>query len=303
MASDFRLLVVTGMSGAGKSQVLQCLEDMGYFCVDNLPPVLIPKFAEICREGSAKVQHVALVVDIRGGEFFDALAQALEELSDEQIEYEVIFLDASDEVLVSRYKETRRSHPLAPRARILQGIRREREILASIKEQARHVVDTTSMNPNMLRQFLQREFKSFRKTEEFSISVVSFGFKYGMPMDLDVMFDVRFLPNPYYVEEFRQKTGRVPEVSKYISEWDVTREFMGYLYNLLDFLVPHYEEEGKQQLVIGVGCTGGMHRSVWVAETLTRHFTEAGWSATTEHRDMFKNEVEEDFVPGKREKK
>lgn len=299
--SEFRLLVVTGMSGAGKSLVLQCLEDMGYFCVDNLPPVLIPKFAEICREGSAKVQHVALVVDVRGGEFFDALNEALEELSDRQMAYEIIFLDAADEVLVRRYKETRRAHPLAPRERIVQGIRKERELLAGIKRHAAHVLDTTKMKPSMLREFLQREFTSYRKTEGFSVSVVSFGFKFGTPLDLDVMFDVRFLPNPFYIEAYRHKTGRVPEVAAYIAKWDVTQEFMTHLTNLLDFLVPLYEKEGKQQLVIGVGCTGGLHRSVWVAEELARYFRAKGQLVETEHRDMYKNEVEEDLPAEKGE--
>lgn len=299
--SEFRLLIVTGMSGAGKSQVLQCLEDMGYFCVDNLPPVLIPKFAEICREGSAKVQHVALVVDVRGGEFFDALAQSLEILTDRQIMYEIMFLEASDEALVRRYKETRRTHPLAPQERILQGIQRERDLLAGVKRQAAHVVDTTEMKPNTLREFLQREFMSYRKTEGFSISVVSFGFKYGTPLDLDLMLDVRFLPNPYYIEEFRHQTGRVPEVSAYIAKWHTTQEFIKRLQSLLDFLVPQYEEEGKQQLVIGVGCTGGMHRSVWVAETLLSYLNKKGYTVNREHRDMYKNKVDVDVSPEEEE--
>ncbi len=296
MGNELRLLIVTGMSGAGKTQVLQFLEDMGYFCVDNLPPVLIPKFAELCRDGGAKVHHVALVVDIRGGEFFDALSEALEQMGDQQIDYEIMFLEAENEVLIRRYKETRRAHPLAPQERVLQGIRKEREMLAGLKRQARHVVDTSSMKPSALREFLQKEFAVNLPVDGFSISFVSFGFKYGTPLDLDIMFDVRFLPNPYYIEEYRHATGRVPKVAEYIAEQEVTQEFMGHLQGLLDFLIPHYEQEGKQQLVIGVGCTGGMHRSVWVAETLTAHVAAQGWQVGTEHRDLYKNEVEEDFV-------
>lgn len=297
MANDFRLLIVTGMSGAGKSGVLQNLEDLGYFCVDNLPPVLIPKFAELCRGGVPRVQQVALVVDIRGGEFFEALTEALAELAAEDYAFDIAFLEASDDVLIRRYKETRRAHPLAPQERILQGIRREREILAGIKARAQLVIDTSDWTPQALRSWVRSRFASVQKGEEFVVSVVSFGFKHGMPPDLDIMWDVRFLPNPYYIEEYRHCTGRVAEVSEYIGKWDVTKEFMTKLYDLLDFLVPHYEEEGKQQLVIGVGCTGGMHRSVWVAEQLAAHFRKGGLRVHVEHRDLAKNDVRKDCEP------
>ena len=291
--SEFRLLVVTGMSGAGKSHVLHCLEDMGYFCVDNLPPVLISKFAEICRQGGPKVHHVALVVDIRGGEFFDALAQSLEQLGDQQIDYEVIFLEASDEALIRRYKETRRAHPLAPRDRLLVGIHRERERVAQIKEQAQHVIDTTHMRPAALKDLLQKTFSSYRRPEGFGVTVVSFGFKFGTPPDLDVMFDVRFLPNPYYIEEYRHSTGRVPEVAAFIAGHEVTQQFMEKLMSLMAFLVPQYRKEGKEQLSIGGGCPGGMHRSVWVAEELSRTLAR-DWPVRVEHRDLYRNEVRQD---------
>lgn len=299
MAGDFQLIIMTGMSGAGKSRALQILEDMGYFCVDNLPPVLIPKFAEICREGGPKVQHAALVVDIRGGEFFTSLVDALQQLAAGGYHYRLLFLDATDNVLVRRYKETRRAHPLAPRDRILQGLQKERALLRGIKEQAASVIDTSELALQGLKGLLQQQFKNYSTAEGFNITVVSFGFKFGTPLDLDMMLDVRFLPNPFYLDELKHSSGRVPAVSEYIGKWDVTKEFMQKLTELVDFLTPHYEQEGKQQWVIGVGCTGGMHRSVWVAEALSRHFKEAGYSVSTEHRDLFKNDVHEDYAPAK----
>ncbi len=293
---NFRLIIVTGMSGAGKTQVIQVLEDMGYFCVDNLPPVLIPKFSELCRQGGERISQVALVVDIRGGEFFDALAEALKSLEEMKVPYEIVYMDASDETLIRRYKESRRSHPLAPNDRITTGLSKERTILESIRFRADYVIDTSNMKTAKLKEYLKKKFVQVGQKEGMSVTVVSFGFKYGIPLDADMMWDVRFLPNPYYIEEYRHKTGRTQVVSEYINGFDVTQEFKKKYFDLIDFLLPNYEQEGKSQFVVAVGCTGGMHRSVCMAEELYRHLKEEGHRVTIEHRDMTKNTIEEDCV-------
>lgn len=299
MDTAFRLLIVTGMSGAGKTQVMQALEDMGYFCVDNLPPVLIPKFSELCRQGGERVSHVALVVDIRGGEFFDALSGALRQLEDMQVPYEVIFMDASDETLIRRYKESRRSHPLAPNGRITTGIAKERDLLESIRSQADYIIDTTDMKTAGLKSYLKTKFLEVERRQGLSITVVSFGFKYGLPLDADMIWDVRFLPNPYYIPEYRHKTGRVKVVNDYIHSFPLTAEFEKHYFSTIDFLIPNYKKEGKSQFVVAVGCTGGMHRSVAMAEALYKHLQEQGLTVSIEHRDMMKNTVEEDCDPRK----
>ncbi len=293
----FRLMIITGMSGAGKSQAVQVLEDMGYFCVDNIPPVLIPKFAELCRQGSERMKGVALVVDIRGGEFFSAMNQALKTLDEQEVSYEILFLEATDAALVRRYKETRRSHPLAPHDRILQGIAEERRRLAAIRLVSDYIIDTSDMKPAALKELLKKKFIREEQKEGLAVTIVSFGFKYGIPMDADVIEDVRFLPNPFYIKEYRNKTGRVPEVSEYIKRFDVTQQYMEKWFALMDFLVPCYEQEGKSQLIIGVGCTGGMHRSVCMAESLYQRLKEQGYPVSIEHRDLYKNNVQEDCVP------
>jgi len=293
----FRLIIVTGMSGAGKTQVLQALEDMGYFCVDNLPPVLIPKFSEICRQGGERISNVALVVDIRGGEFFDALSESLQTLKQMGVPYEVVFMDATDETLIRRYKESRRSHPLAPSGRITTGLKKERKILENIRLEADYIIDTTDRKTANLKAYLRSKFLQVGKSEGLSITVVSFGFKHGIPLDADMIWDVRFLPNPFYVPEFRHKTGRVPVVNEYINSFEITEEFKKHYFNTLDFLIPNYEKEGKTQFIIGVGCTGGMHRSVAMAEAYYSHARELGLRISIEHRDMQKNDIEEDFNP------
>lgn len=292
----FRLMIITGMSGAGKSQAVQVLEDMGYFCVDNIPPVLIPKFAELCRQGSERMKGVALVVDIRGGEFFSAMNQALKTLDEQEVDYEILFLEATDAALVRRYKETRRSHPLAPHDRILQGIAEERRRLAAIRTVSDYIIDTSEMKPAALKELLKKKFVREDRREGLAITIVSFGFKYGLPMDADIVEDVRFLPNPFYIKEYRNKTGRVPSVAAYIKQFDVTQHYMEKWFALMDFLVPCYEQEGKSQLIIAVGCTGGMHRSVCMAESLYERLRNDGYSVTIEHRDLHKNHVLEDGV-------
>lgn len=294
---QFHLIIVTGMSGAGKSQAVKVLEDIGYFCIDNLPPVLIPKFAELCVKGGERVRHVALIADIRGGQFFDAMSQALQELRKQGVSYEIVFMEASDKVLINRYKETRRVHPLALHGRISQGIAEERKRLAMLREQADFIIDTSSLKTSQLRDILRKRYALNTGRKGLTVTVVSFGFKHGMPIDADIVDDVRFLPNPYYVEEYRHKSGRVPVVRDYVQSFQVTQTFKEKWFDMIDFLLPNYEREGKSQLVIAVGCTGGMHRSVCMAEEMYRHLKETGVDVSIEHRDLAKNDVEED-APG-----
>ena len=294
---QFHLIIVTGMSGAGKSQAVKVLEDIGYFCIDNLPPVLIPKFAELCVKGDERVRHVALIADIRGGQFFDAMSQALQELRKQGVSYEIVFMEASDKVLINRYKETRRVHPLALYRRISQGIAEERKRLAALREKADFIIDTSSLKTSQLRDILRKRYALNTGRKGLTVTVVSFGFKHGMPIDADIVDDVRFLPNPYYVEEYRHKSGRVPAVRDYVQSFQVTQTFKEKWFDMIDFLLPNYEREGKSQLVIAVGCTGGMHRSVCMAEEMYRHLKETGIDVSIEHRDLAKNDVEED-APG-----
>lgn len=296
----FRLIIVTGMSGAGKTQVMQVLEDMGYFCIDNIPPMLIPKFSEICRQSASsnRVNRVALVVDIRGGEFFDSLQGALDDLKTMGVPYEIIFMNASDDTLIRRFKETRRSHPLALDGRISIGLKKERDLLAKVQRSANYTIDTTNMKVAELKAYLRQKFSTVNEYPEgMTITVVSFGFKFGMPIDADMVWDVRFLPNPYYIPEYRHKTGRVPVVKSYIHSFDMTTEFKKHLFGTMDFLIPQYEAEGKSQFIVAIGCTGGMHRSVAMAEALYEHLKAEGYHVTVEHRDMMRNQVEEDLDP------
>lgn len=296
MQDDFRFVVITGMSGAGKTNFMQKLEDMGYYCVDNLPPVLIVRFADLCWKSTSNTRHVAVVTDIRGGSFFDALPQALDELKKRGIPHEVVFLEASDEALVRRYMETRRQHPLAKNMRIQEGIAQERKILAGIRAQADVIVDTTAMKTGDLKEYLSSRFGVDGSGAEMQITVFSFGFKYGIPIDADTVIDVRFLPNPFYVPEYKYSTGRVKEVADYIEKAPVTREFLGKLYDFMDFMVDHFRKAGKTQFTIAIGCTGGMHRSVFVTERLGSHLKERFGHVNVEHRDLHRNRIEHDVT-------
>lgn len=296
MQDDFRFVVITGMSGAGKTNFMQKLEDMGYYCVDNLPPVLIVRFADLCWKSTSNTRHVAVVTDIRGGSFFDALPQALDELKKRGIPHEVVFLEASDEALVRRYMETRRQHPLAKNMRIQEGIAQERKILAGIRAQADVIVDTTAMKTGDLKEYLSSRFGVDGSGAEMQITVFSFGFKYGIPIDADTVIDVRFLPNPFYVPEYKYSTGRVKEVADYIEKAPVTREFLGKLYDFMDFMVDQFKKAGKTQFTIAIGCTGGMHRSVFVTERLGSHLKERLGHVNVEHRDLHRNRIEHDVT-------
>ncbi len=288
-----RLVIITGMSGAGKTQVMRFMEDLGYFCVDNLPPALIPKFAELCEQSAGRVTKIALVVDIRGGEFFDQLMQVLGEMDQQDILTEVLFLEASDETLIHRYKETRRRHPLAPEGRISEGIRRERDRLEYVRGRATHIIDTSNLTTQQLKERITELYENANDTVRLHITIVSFGFKYGIPLDADMVFDVRFLPNPFYVEPLRRKSGENQLVQEYISKWPVTHQFLNRLQSFVDFLIPHYVKEGKSQLVIAVGCTGGLHRSVFVSTKIRDLLVSQGYQVSLEHRDIKHNVVEE----------
>jgi UPF0042 nucleotide-binding protein len=281
------LLIITGMSGAGKTVAVQSLEDLGYFCVDNLPPVLIPKFAELIKQSGGGIERVALVIDLRGREFFESLSEAIDSLNQmEGISFHILYLDASDQTLVSRYKETRRRHPLSPNGSPLEGIHAERRLLQEMKGRAHQIIDTSQMKPAQLREKIISQYA--QQGSPLTINVLSFGFKYGTPIDADLMFDVRFLPNPHYVEELRPKTGCDPEVAEYVMNHKETKEFIDKLVDFLSFTLPHYQREGKSQLVIGIGCTGGKHRSVAITEHIGNVFSK-DFTVRISHRDIDKN--------------
>ena len=288
-----RFVIVTGMSGAGKSTALKMLEDMGYFCVDNLPVPLIPKLAELLTVSGSEVQKAALGVDIRSGQSFGELERMLEELDAMSMKYEILYLESSDNVLVKRYKETRRFHPLSGSSgRVDEGIKRERERLGFLKKKADYLVDTSHMLTRELRQELNKIFVENKEFKNLYITVLSFGFKYGIPSDADLVFDVRFLPNPYYVDELRSMSGNDPEVRDYVMGNEKAGEFLDKLTDLLEFLIPNYIIEGKTQLVIGIGCTGGKHRSVTLANALFARISQAeSYGIRIEHRDIGKDAI------------
>jgi RNase adapter protein RapZ len=293
-----RLVVVTGMSGAGKTQAIKCLEDLGFFCVDNLPPALMPKMAELCFQSEGKVSRLALGIDIRGGGFFQHAVGALEELERAGFPYRILFLEASDEVLVRRYKESRRRHPLALTGRILEGIRKERRMLEDLRGKASWILDTSTLAVNALRQELVDIFAGEGDAAGLYINVVSFGFKHGVPLDADLMFDVRFLPNPNYVPTLKELTGESPAVRDYVWKWAVTKKFFRRLTNLIGFLLPHYVNEGKSQLTIAIGCTGGQHRSVALGVRLAEWLGERGYQVGLEHRDTLRHVAEREVRHG-----
>lgn len=281
------LLIITGMSGAGKTVAVQSLEDLGFFCVDNLPPILIPKFAELIKQSGGGIERVALVVDLRGREFFESLSEAIDSINEmEGISFHILYLDANDQTLVSRYKETRRRHPLSPNGSPLEGIHAERRLLQEMKGRANQILDTSQMKPAQLRDKIINQYT--QQSSSLTINVLSFGFKYGTPIDVDLLFDVRFLPNPHYVDELRPKTGCDPEVAAFVMKHQEADEFITKLLDFLSFLLPHYQKEGKSQLVIGIGCTGGKHRSVAIAEHVGKTFAK-DYAVRVSHRDMEKS--------------
>ena len=296
-AEKFRPVIVTGLSGGGKSLAARYMEDLGYFCVDNLPPVFIPKFIDLCRETHGQISRAAIVVDTRSREFFDDFVRVLSELDAGDVSYELLFVEASDDVIIRRYKETRRPHPLAPEARISEGVTRERGQLAPLRARATQLIDTSHLRKAELRDIIRQHYDTPGRDVQMNVNILSFGFKYGIPLDADLVFDVRFLPNPFYVDSLRNKSGTVPQVASYIESWDVTQKFEQQLDGLIAFLLPQYVKEGKSQLVIAIGCTGGMHRSVFIAKHLYDRI-KGSYVARLEHRDLMKNEVHEHVSEG-----
>lgn len=288
-----RFVIVTGMSGAGKSTALKMLEDAGYFCVDNLPIPFLEKFAQFMMEGnSGEIQKVALGVDIRSGLVIEGLERALESIALMGIEHEILFLDASDNVLVKRYKETRRTHPLAGNGRVESGIREERRQLEYLKNHASYIIDTSQLLTRELKSELDKIFVQNQRFKSLMITVLSFGFKYGIPSDSDLVFDVRFLPNPYYIDEMRALSGNDTLVSDYVMGFEAAQIFLDKLEDMVRFLIPNYILEGKNQLVVSVGCTGGKHRSVTLANALySRLANSEEYGIRIEHRDIEKDAV------------
>lgn len=282
-----KLVIVTGMSGAGKTVALKMMEDMGYYCVDNLPIPLLEKFAQLILDSHGQHEHVALGIDIRSGEDLSMVGQIFDSWQKMSIAYKVLFLEASDQILIKRYKETRRSHPLSGSGRVDQGIIKEREKLSFLKKKADFIIDTSKLLTKELRQELEKIFIENGDFDNLFVTILSFGFKYGIPSDADLVFDVRFLPNPYYVEELRAKTGEDKEVQDYVMQGGTAETFLGKLTDMLDFLIPNYVLEGKNQLVIAVGCTGGKHRSVTIANALYGYLKDREeLGLKIEHRDI-----------------
>lgn len=280
------ILVVTGMSGAGKSNLLNFLEDRAYYCIDNMPPVLLPKFLEIIKTSGNDSEKLAFVMDIRGGMFFNDLFDVLDGLKEQEgIYYKVIFLEASNNELIKRFKERRRPHPLSLEGSIKEGIEKERELLKDLKKRSDYIIDTSNLKLSVLKFELEKIINKSVTERKMTILIESFGFKYGILNDADLVFDVRFIPNPFYIEELRPKSGMDAEIKEYLDSFKESTEFFGKLTDMLEYLIPLYIREGKTQIVIGIGCTGGRHRSVYMAERLYEYFKDRKKLVVIRHRD------------------
>ena len=295
-----KFVILTGMSGAGKSTAIKMMEDIGYYCVDNLPIALLEKFVELSSlQETAELQKVAVGIDIRNGQALEEMRDVLARIKKKQVHYEILFLDAEDSVLVKRYKETRRNHPLSGGDRVDKGIEEERKRLAFLKESADYIIDTSQLLTRELKAELDKIFVQNQDYKNLFITILSFGFKYGIPADSDLVFDVRFLPNPFYIKEIRAYTGLEAPVRDYVLGKEETREFLSHLYELVDYLLPLYQREGKRRLMIAIGCTGGAHRSVAISEALGAHLRALGQPVSVSHRDIT---LEEASWPFRREK-
>lgn len=290
MNCKLRFVIVTGMSGAGKTQAIQSFEDLGYFCIDNLPPALISKCAELCTYNQ-KVENVAVVMDIRGGEFFQDLVKELANLENMGIDYEMLFLEGTTEVMVRRYKESRRRHPLVSQdgGRIIEAIEKERTMLEELRGMANKIIDTSDRSNQDLKKYILANFGTQTQNETIAITVLSFGYKYGIPLDADLVFDVRFLPNPHYVPSLKPLTGLTEEIQEYVLKWPTTVKFKEKFFDLIQFLIPHYIKEGKTHLTIAIGCTGGKHRSVTITEKLAEVIQNLNYKVLVDHRDIHKD--------------
>ena len=287
MADTLELVIITGMSGAGKTVAVQSFEDLGYFCIDNMPPTLLPTFWELVKE-SGKISRIALVIDLRSRDFFKEVDSLIATLDNTQlVTTRIIFLGSSDSVLVSRYKETRRNHPLAPDGRVSDGIARERELLMDLRTRAQIIIDTSDISPRQLRERLIKDFAT-KDYQTFHVEVMSFGFKYGVPIDADIIWDVRFLPNPHYIPELRPQTGMDAPVYDYVMKQPETQAFYSKLIDVIEFCLPGYKKEGKSSVTIAIGCTGGKHRSVAIAERIANHLKTDNYAVNISHRDYMK---------------
>jgi UPF0042 nucleotide-binding protein len=289
MTKQLRVVIITGMSGSGKSTALRALEDIGFFCVDNLPVVLLPKFLEIQSDAAKEISRVAMVMDLREMEFLEKYQRIFTRLKEKGYRIEVLFFDATDEAILHRFSETRRSHPLAPRGSLIEGISLERKKLAALKGMADQVIDTTSCNVHQLKDIVQRYFLGAESGKRLVVHVTSFGYRYGLPADADIVLDVRFLANPYFVELLRPLDGHDPRVRDYVLESNDGRIFIGKLVDLMTFLIPLYEKEGKSRIHIALGCTGGHHRSVVMANYLGAYFADRSYFVNIAHRDIGKS--------------
>jgi UPF0042 nucleotide-binding protein len=287
-SSNPRFTVITGLSGAGRSEAAKCFEDLGYFVIDNLPPALIEKMAELILLPGSKVKQVALVVDARGGEFFSELERSLKELRERGIEYRILFLEASDEALVRRFEQTRRRHPLAETDRVIDGILEEREVMGPLRDQSDVIIDTTGLNVHELRHKISSLFAEPYHPSGIAVNVISFGYKHGLPLDSDLVLDCRFLPNPHWVDELRPLNGTHRKVRGYVLNSADTEPFLSRVRQLLALMLPGFIKEGRHYLTIAVGCTGGRHRSVVISDEIARYLREKGFHSTVVHRDLDK---------------
>lgn len=283
---SIRVVIITGLSGSGKSTALRALEDIGFFCVDNLPAMLLPKLLELQMGTSGEFSKVALVMDLREKTFLDTFLAIVSKLKKKSYNIEVLFLDSSDERLLNRFSETRRSHPLFTGGGVLESIRAEREQMMPIKEMANNVVDTSLYTVHELKDLVQRYYLDTHEGRKLAVNLISFGYRYGLPSDADLVFDVRFLPNPYFVTSLREYTGNDPDVEDWVMKWDDTQKFLDALFDMLSFLIPRFEKEGKAYLTIATGCTGGKHRSVAVTNRVARFMEKKGYGTNLTHRDV-----------------
>lgn len=280
-----KAVIITGLSGAGKTQAIDCLEDMGYYCIDNMPPALIRSFIDLTANGKG-IDKAAFIIDVRGGSLFDDLKESLDELKKDDIDYKILYLEASDSTLIRRYNETRRTHPLAEGGSVSSGLKKEREMLQELRNQADYIIDTSNMKTAQLWAEIKQIITSGENQKSFTINITSFGYKRGTPMAGDMVFDMRFIPNPYYVKSLRPLTGNNAKVSRYVLKHQVTQDFIEKALDMVEMLIPFYIKEGKYSLNICIGCTGGHHRSVAVANELNRRLRQMGKRTTLEHRDL-----------------